>query len=76
MSVGSVGSSSSETNLNELKSVEAQKIEVFQEKENLEKVAESPVTKKELIEKVDLLNEFLAPVNTSLKYQLHEKLER
>ena len=38
-----------------------------------EKVEKVP--KEKLMEKVDEMNEFLKPTSTSLKFQLHEKLE-
>ncbi|WLD92966.1 flagellar protein FlaG [Alkalihalobacillus sp. AL-G] len=75
MNVGKVGSSSS-VSVVESRKVESSKVEVLQGNKNLEQNAEKPVTKEELLNKVKTLNEFLIPMNTSLNYKLHEKLNR
>jgi flagellar protein FlaG len=45
-----------------------------QPKQSVQEMVER-IPKERLIDKVDEMNEFLEPTSTSLKFQLHEKLE-
>ncbi len=48
------------------------KMEVPVEKN--ETIPAEPITKEKLVEKVDSMNDFLEPTNTSIKFNFHEEL--
>lgn len=60
-----------------VKTVEAAVVPAVQPKEKtmeLEIEKTVPVTKEKLIEKVEGMNDFLEPTNTSVKFQFHDEL--
>ncbi|MGP4078938.1 flagellar protein FlaG [Pseudalkalibacillus sp. R45] len=75
MSVGNVSSSSSVFPKQDGR-LEAQHAEKRSEQKENHKEQDVILTKQDLQEKVESMNDFLVPTHTSLKFELHEKLDR
>ncbi|MCF6410154.1 flagellar protein FlaG [Pseudalkalibacillus salsuginis] len=75
MSVGNVGSSPSVFPKQEGK-LEPQNNEYQAEQKEHHKHQDVVLSKQDLQEKVESMNDFLLPTQTSLKFELHEKLDR
>ncbi|WP_261131805.1 flagellar protein FlaG [Bacillus sp. Marseille-Q3570] len=75
MSVGNVGSSPSVFPKQDGR-LETQNIENRSVQKENHKEQDLVLSKQDLKEKVESMNDFLVPTHTSLKFELHEKLDR
>lgn len=59
---------------NQIEAVPAAPIRVEIQKEQAEAAPAEKITKEKLVEKVDSMNDFLEPTNTSVKFKFHDEL--